>query len=178
MSTVLSFLSRGRWRSITAGKGSSVVSWCCKMGGRCGWKDVSIALPQPRASRIHRDLTASARADDNLPMALNRETSTPKTSCWHKHPDSLYRHQCGPPAPPRSRGSCSAVVLSAWSTWMGCVPEESHPIHMPMDWKLIACSPLAFWGTALCWPVLQTSVSLDEPGNFFTIQGGKLHFLQ
>lgn len=76
VSTMLTFIVRGRWRSIAVKKGSAIVSWCCKVCGQCGWSHpVELCHSHSfQSAWIHPDLAVSARTDDNLPMALSGET--------------------------------------------------------------------------------------------------------
>lgn len=121
----------------------------------CGWED------------IHRSSATTAGpesmdplADGNLSAALNKETSTPTTSCWHKDPDSLRRHQRDPM---RLRGSRFTATVAAGQEWRGarllthllvCVLEA--------DRLLPTCTP----GECCVCPVLQTRLSLDKPAIF------------
>lgn len=75
VNTMLLFLSRGRLRDTSGGRGSSEVAGCCSTGGQQN-------SPQPQTQNMPslNDLEASTWPGNNLLAAPHIETSSPNSS--------------------------------------------------------------------------------------------------
>lgn len=167
VSTVLTFLSRGRWRTIAGRKGSPIVSWCWKACGRTP----SAALPQPPALGvwIHGDLPVSARTDDYLSMALNRETGTQSPA--GTRPLTPFAAPVCPPEIQRVSHCCCCLSGQVWrGAWR--VPT----LCMPLYWELIACSLLAVRGLLCAHQFFRSALAWTNPAVFsLSSEWDKLH---
>lgn len=168
MSTMLTFLNRGHWRSITGRKGSLVVSWCCRVGGWCGWKDI-----QCTSATVQAQSPGSKEALQSRPGLM---ITSPKPSIGkpvpQKPPAGLSiliptADTCVVPWDPED--SHPAAALSTGPTCPGL--GDRHPICRPLAWKQIACSHL-HCGTLLCaGQFYRTDLAWTNQGMFYYLVG-------
>lgn len=161
VSTVLTFLSRGRWRNIAGRKGSPIVSPCWEACGRCGWEDVQCSSATATGpGRVDPRRSSSLSQDcDYLPMALNRETST--QSPVGTRPLTPF---AGSSVSPLDSEGLTLLLLSLGTSmaWAWRVPT----LCMPLYWQLIACSLLAVRGLLCAHQFFRPALAWKHPAVF------------